>query len=88
MFEQLNTFTVMMELNNDGTKSSKLITAPALFIMQEFIGLMQQISQSNVPISLSISRSEPAFDQFEQKETSNEYNITFKNNAFIAKYGE
>jgi hypothetical protein len=88
MFETFELFTVLIELDNDGVKSTKQITSPALFIMSEFSGLIEQVARSNSPVSISISRTEPIYDQFERKETTNEYKITFKNNAYIAKYGE
>ena len=50
--------------------------------------MVEQAAASNEPIKVAIRRPIPIWSQFDQRWLNREASIVFKNNAYVAKYGE
>lgn len=88
MFQPFEIFDVKFEIIEGSNIRNQHMQAPKMIIEQQFLQLMQQAVNLQIPIKIKMSRTEPFYDVFEQKTTERENSIVFMNNAYIAKNGE
>lgn len=88
LHEKLEVYDCVFEVKTPYVTQRQQMAAPRIMLEQRFISLAEQAAQSNEAIMVAIRRDIPIWDQFEQRWYSREANIVFKNNAYIAKYGE
>lgn len=83
MFQPFELFDVKFEITEGNNVRNQHIQAPQMIIEQQFLQLMQQAANLQVPIKIKMSRTEPFYDVFEQKTTERENSIVFMNNAYL-----
>ena len=87
LHEQFKMFSCTLEVTTPYATQRQQIEAPRMMLEQEFASLVQQTSSSSEPVMVSISRTTPVWNRFDQRWSNSEYYIRFKNNAYITKYG-
>jgi len=88
MFQEFQVYEVTLEVNDNGRIQLQRIQAPRVMIEHQFLGLMEQASKVNRPIRIKMSRTEPYFDQYEQKNIPQESNLIFANNSYVSIHSE
>lgn len=88
MFQEFQVYEATLEVNDNGRIQLQRIQAPRVMIEHQFLGLMEQASKVNRPIRIKMSRTEPYFDQYEQRNIPQESNLIFANNSYVSTHSE
>ena len=88
LHEKLEVFYCIFEVTTTYVTQRQEMEAPRNMLEQRFIALVEQVTASNEPIKVAIRRPVPIWSQFDQRWLDCEASIVFKNNAYVAKYGE
>lgn len=88
LHEKLEVFYCIFEVTTPYVTQRQEMEAPRIMLEQRFIALVEQAAASNEPIKVAIRRPIPIWSQFDQRWLNREASIVFKNNAYVAKYGE
>ena len=86
MFDDL--YDVILEITEGNNIRKQQMQAPRIIIEQQFLQLMQQAANVQIPVKIKLSRTEQIYDNFDQKFIDQENSITFMNNAYTAQRGE
>ena len=86
MFDDL--YDVIFEITEGDNVRKQQMQAPRIIIEQQFLQLMQQAANVQIPIKIKLSRTEQIYDNFDQKFIEQENNITFMNNTYIQLKGQ
>ena len=86
MFDDL--YDVIFEITEGDSVRKQQMQAPQIIIEQQFLQLMQQAANVQIPVKIKLSRTEQIYDNFDQKFIEQENSITFMNNAYTAQRGE
>ena len=86
MFDDL--YDVIFEITEEDNVRKQQMQAPQIIIEQQFLQLMQQAANVQIPVKIKLSRTEQIYDNFDQKFIEQENSITFMNNAYTAQRGE
>ena len=86
MFDDL--YDVIFEITEGDNVRKQQMQAPRIIIEQQFLQLMQQAANVQIPVKIKLSRTEQIYDNFDQKFIDRENSITFMNNAYTAQGGE
>ena len=85
MFDDL--YDVIFEITEGDNVRKQQMQAPRIIIEQQFLQLMQQAANVQIPVKIKLSRMQ-IYDNFDQKFIEQENSITFMNNAYTAQRGE
>ena len=88
MFQEFQMYEVTLEVNDNGRIKLQRIQMPRVMIEHQFLGLIEQASQVNRPIKIKMSRTEPYFDPYEQRNIPQESTLIFANNSYVSNHGE
>lgn len=86
MFDDL--YDVIFEITEGDNVRKQQMQAPRIIIEQQFLQLMQQAANVQIPVKIKLSRTEQVFDSFDQKFVDRENSITFMNNTYIQLKGQ
>jgi hypothetical protein len=86
MFDDL--YDVIFEITEGDNVRKQQMQAPRIIIEQQFLQLMQQAANVQIPVKIKLSRTEQIYDNFDQKFIEQENNITFMNNTYIQLKGQ
>lgn len=86
MFDDL--YDVIFEITEGDNVRKQQMQAPRIIIEQQFLQLMQQAVNVQIPVKIKLSRTEQIYDNFDQKFIEQENNITFMNNTYIQLKGQ
>lgn len=86
MFDDL--YDVIFEITEGDNVREQQMQAPRIIIEQQFLQLMQQAANVQIPVKIKLSRTEQIYDNFDQKFIEQENSITFMNNVYTAQRGE
>ena len=86
MFDDL--YDVIFEITEGDNVRKQQMQAPRIIIEQQFLQLMQQAANVQIPVKIKLSRAEQIYDNFDQKFIEQENSITFMNNVYTAQRGE
>ena len=90
MFDDL--YDVIFEITEGDNVRKQQMQAPQIIIEiiieQQFLQLMQQAANVQIPVKIKLSRTEQIYNNFDQKFIAQENSITFMNNAYTAQRGE
>ena len=86
MFDDL--YDVIFEITEGDSVRKQQMQAPQIIIEQQFLQLMQQAANVQIPVKIKLSRTEQIYDNFDQKFIEQENSITFMNNVYTAQRGE
>lgn len=86
MFDDL--YAVIFEITEGDNVRKQQMQAPRIIIEQQFLQLMQQAANVQIPVKIKLSRTEQVFDSFDQKFVDRENSITFMNNTYIQLKGQ
>lgn len=78
-----DTFEVTLEIENQGNVETYVNDAPQMIIQSQFIGLVQQAAQVDVPYRIKLSRIVQIYDEFNHTTKDIEHYLEFKNNAYL-----
>lgn len=88
LHEEFEVFYCVFEVTTPYATQRQEVEMPRIMLEQRFLTLVEQAAASNEPIKVAIRRPIPVWSQFDQQWFDREANIVFKNNAYVAKYGE
>lgn len=83
--EQMEIYASVFVIDVDGQVQKKNMQAPRLMIEQEFISLVQQATQIDTPVKITMVVSVSIFNQFDNKWVEREHSVMFKNNPYLSK---
>ena len=86
MFDDL--YDVIFEITEGDNVRKQQMQAPRIIIEQQFLQLMQQAANVQIPVKIKLSRTEQIYNNFDQKFIDQENSITFMNNTYTAQRGE
>ena len=86
MFDDL--YDVIFEITEGDNVRKQQMQAPRIIIEQQFLQLMQQAANVQIPVKIKLSRTEQIYDNFDQKFIEQENSITFMNNTYIQLKGQ
>ena len=86
MFDDL--YDVIFEITEGDNVRKQQMQAPRIIIEQQFLQLMQQAANVQIPVKIKLSRTEQVFDSFDQQFVDRENSITFMNNTYIQLKGQ
>ena len=86
MFDDL--YDVIFEITEGDNVRKQQMQAPRIIIEQQFLQLMQQTANVQIPVKIKLSRTEQIYDNFDQKFIEQENSITFMNNTYIQLKGQ
>lgn len=86
MFDDL--YDVIFEITEGDNVRKQQMQAPRIIIEQQFLQLMQQAANVQIPVKIKLSRTEQIYNNFDQKFIEQENNITFMNNTYIQLKGQ
>ena len=86
MFDDL--YDVIFEITEGDNVRKQQMQAPRIIIEQQFLQLMQQAANVQIPVKIKLSRTEQIYDNFDQKFIEQENNITCMNNTYIQLKGQ
>ena len=86
--EKMQIYICDLDIEIDGQLQQRRMQAPRIMLENEFISLVEQASNSNLPIKIKISTKIPMFNEFTEEWFEREGSITFINNVYIGKNGE
>ena len=86
MFDDL--YDVIFEITEGDNVRKQQMQAPRIIIEQQFLQLMQQAANVQIPVKIKLSRTEQIYNNFDQKFIEQENSITFMNNVYTAQRGE
>lgn len=86
MFDDL--YDVIFEITEGNNIRKQQMQAPRIIIEQQFLQLMQQAANVQVPVKIKLKRTEQIYDSFDQKFVDRENSITFMNNTYIQLKGQ
>ena len=83
MFNKMNVFRVLFEIEIDGKTQRQTIEAPQFMIEQQFLLYVEQAANATLnPVKIKMSRSVPVWNQIEKKMVNQEHSIIFTNFAY------
>lgn len=82
MREKMEVFVCLFEVKVEDQVQKRTLEAPRIMLEQEFMSLVNEAANSNLPISIKMSRKVPIFDQFDQRWIERENSIVFTNEAY------
>lgn len=86
MFDDL--YDVIFEITEGDNVRKQQMQVPRIIIEQQFLQLMQQAANVQIPVKIKLSRTEQIYDNFDQKFIEQENSITFMNNTYIQLKGQ
>ena len=86
MFDDL--YDVILEITEGNNIRKQQMQAPRIIIEQQFLQLMQQAANVQIPVKIKLKRIEQVYDNFDQKFVDRENSITFMNNTYIQLKGQ
>lgn len=86
MFDDL--YDVIFEITEGDNVRKQQMQAPRIIIEQQFLQLMQQAANVQIPVKIKLNRTEQIYDNFDQKFIEQENSITFMNNTYIQLKGQ
>ena len=81
--EEVEIFTCTFEIEVSNQVQTEIIKAPRIMIERYFVSLVEQASQSSLPIKIKMSRTINIYDNFNDEWVERENNVVFKNNAYL-----
>lgn len=82
----MGVYDCILEVNQGDKTTKQHMQAPRFMIEQQFASLVNQAAGVKQPIKVKISRTEPIWNEFEQKQTDVEYSAAFMNNAWCERH--
>lgn len=83
MFNKMNIFRVVFEIEIDGKTQSQIIEAPQFMIEQQFLSYVEQAANATLnPVKIKMSRSVPIWNQIENRWVNQENSVIFTNSAY------
>ena len=83
MFNKMNVFRVLFEIEIDGKTQRQTIKAPQFMIEQQFLSYVEQAANATLnPVKIKMIRSVPVWNQLDNKIVNQENSITFTNFAY------
>lgn len=87
-FSDAELYSCKLEITRDKEVQIHEMQAPQMFLIQQFMSLMQQASHTSEPIKIKMIRDVPIYDNFDSKWLNRECFVGFTNNAYLQKYPE
>lgn len=84
MFQPFELFDVDFEITEGDNVRNQHLQAPRMLIEQQFLQLMQQAANLQIPVKIKMSRTEQIYDVFDRKFVDRENSVAFMNNAYLA----
>lgn len=75
-----------IEINNNGKIQTHNIQAPRIIIESQFLQLINEAFNINVPISIKLSRNVPSYVKHENRWIEVENSVTVVNPAYYAQH--
>lgn len=88
MFQDFTIYDVEFKVYDNGNTYNHRLQFSKFMIEQYFLETINKAARIQRPIKIELIRTEPYFDQYEQKFIPQEYKIIFANNSYVSKYSE
>lgn len=83
MFNKMNIFRVVFDIEIDGKTQRQIIEAPQFMIEQQFLSYVEQAANATLnPVKIKMSRSVPIWNQIENRWVNQENSVIFTNSAY------
>lgn len=83
MFNKMNIFRVVFDIEIDGKTQRQIIEAPQFMIEQQFLSYVEQAANATLnPVKIKMSRSVPIWNQMENRWVNQENSVIFTNSAY------
>ena len=88
MFQDFVIYDIELRVSDNGNISRHKLQLPRMIIEQQFLGLADQAARIQRPVKVELIRTEPYYDQYEQKYIPQEYKVIFANNTYVSNHSE
>ena len=88
MFQDFAIYDIELRVSDNGNISRQKLQLPRIMIEQQFLGLVNQAARIQRPVKIELIRTEPYYDQYEQKYIPQEYKVIFANNSYVSNHSE
>ena len=88
MFQDFVVYDIELRVNDNGNISRQKLQLPRIMIEQQFLGLVNQAARIQRPVKIELIRTEPYYDQYEQKYIPQEYKVIFANNSYVSNHSD
>lgn len=84
----MQTYTVIIEAHTPLGVQRQQLSGPRFVIEQQFLGITQQAMKSADPVKIVMKRQEQEWNNYENRNVTLEYSITYANPHYISIHQE